>query len=367
MQKSTKEMNTKGRVLLAMSGGLDSSISAILLQKQGYEVTGITLKLWNYEDSCCTIPSVCGNEAAIDDAKDLSLRLGIPHHVLDFTKEFREVVIQNFIAEYLEGRTPNPCILCNIYLKWNSLIVKANELNCDWIATGHYAIVNQNNGRYFVSKAKDKNKDQSYVLWGLTQNHLSRTIFPLGSYTKEQVRAMAQEMGFTHLANKRESYDICFIPDNDYRSFLQKQVPDLKQRCPQGNFIDVSGNAVGKHLGYPFYTIGQRKGLVVAFGVPKYVCKINPQTHEITLGDKEDLLSDKLTVTHYNLSKYERLPKNFTGITKIRYRDAGQVSQVVQRKDFLTVTFQNPVSAITPGQSAVIYEGDDVVAGGVIV
>jgi len=359
-------MNKKGRVLLAMSGGLDSSVSAILLQEQGYEVIGITLKLWDYENPCCAADSVCGNADVIDDAKALSQRLGIPHHVLDYTKEFREVVIQNFIDEYLDGRTPNPCILCNIFLKWNSLIVKADELNCDWIATGHYAMVNQNKGRYFVSKAKDENKDQSYVLWGLSQTHLARTIFPLGNYTKEEVRAMAREMGFTHLANKRESYDICFIPDNDYRVFLQKHVPDLAQRCPQGNFIDVNGKVVGKHQGYPFYTIGQRKGLVVAFGVPKYVCKLNPQTHEITLGDKEDLLSDKLHVTHYNLSKYDCIPKNFTGITKIRYRDAGQISRVVQRKDSLTVRFQNPVSAITPGQSAVIYEGNDVVAGGVI-
>jgi tRNA-specific 2-thiouridylase len=359
-------MSKKGRVLLAMSGGLDSSVSAILLQEQGYEVVGITLKLWNYEDVCCTAQSVCGNDDAIADAKALSQRLGIPHYVLDYTKEFREVVIQNFIDEYLDGRTPNPCILCNIFLKWNSLIVKANELNCDWIATGHYAIVNQNKGRYFVSKAKDETKDQSYVLWGLSQEHLSRTLFPLGSYAKEEIRTMAKEMGFTHLASKRESYDICFIPDNDYRNFLQRYVPDLEQRCPQGNFIDVNGKAVGRHQGYPFYTIGQRKGLVVAFGVPKYVCKINPHTHEITLGDKADLLSDKLTVTHYNLSKYERLPKNFTAVTKIRYRDAGQLSQVVQGKNALTVTFQTSVSAITPGQSAVIYEGDDVVAGGII-
>ena len=351
---------------MAMSGGLDSSVAAILLQQQGYEVIGITLKLWNYENTCDTIRGACCDADAVLDARNLAARLGIPHYVLDFTKEFRTIVIQNFIDEYLDGRTPNPCILCNIFLKWNALIDKANELDCDWIATGHYAILKEENGRFFVSKAKDEKKDQSYVLWGLPQHHLARTLFPLGNYTKEEIRNMAREMNFEHLANKRESYDICFIPDNDYRNFLQKHVPDLERHCPPGNFIDVNGKVVGKHHGYPFYTIGQRKGLVVAFGVPKYVCKINPQTHEITLGDKADLLSDKLQLTYCNLSKYDHIPSNFMGETKIRYRDAGQLSQVVQNGDSLHILFQNPVSAITPGQSAVIYEGDDVVAGGII-
>ena len=351
---------------MAMSGGLDSSVSAMLLQEQGYEVIGVTMKLWNYDSTCQVAHSACCDVDAIYDARDLAVRLGIPHYVLDFTKEFRTIVVQNFIDEYLDGRTPNPCILCNIFLKWNALIDKANELNCDWIATGHYALLNEKNGRFFVSKAKDEKKDQSYVLWGLPQQHLARTLFPLGNYTKEEIRRLAQDAGFERLANKRESYDICFVPDNDYRNFLQKHVPDLEQHCPPGNFIDVNGKVVGRHHGYPFYTIGQRKGLEVAFGVPKYVCKINPQTHEITLGDKKDLLSDRLCLTYCNLSKYDRIPDNFMGETKIRYRDAGQWSQVVQTDDSLTVTFQHPVSAITPGQSAVVYEGDDVVAGGVI-
>jgi tRNA-specific 2-thiouridylase len=359
-------MSKNGRVLLAMSGGLDSSIAAVLLREQGYEVMGVTMKLWDYDAARCVAPTACCDTAAIEDARDLAARLDIPHAVLDFTKEFKSIVVQNFINEYLEGRTPNPCILCNIFLKWNALICKADEWHCDWIATGHYAVLNENNGRYFVSKAKDRNKDQSYVLWGLPQNHLERTVFPLGAHAKEDIRAMAVDMGFERIANKRESYDICFIPDNDYRNFLQQQVSDFPQRCPPGNFIDMNGKVLGEHRGYPFYTIGQRKGLAVAFGVPKYVCKINPQTHDITLGDKADLLSDRLFASYYNLSKYACLPQDFIGETKIRYREAGHLSQVLQEKERLTIRFQQAVLAVTPGQSAVVYEGDDVVAGGVI-
>jgi len=349
---------------MAMSGGLDSSVAAILLQQQGYEVIGVTMKLWVSENPL--LESSCCDTDAIIDAHILAGRLDIPHYVLDFTKEFKNIVIQNFIDEYLHARTPNPCILCNINFKWKALIQKAEELHCDYIATGHYAVIKEQNGRYFVSKGKDPKKDQSYVLWGLPQEHLAKTIFPLGNFTKEEVRQKALEMGFERIANKRESYDICFIPDNDYRSFLQNHVPDLKESCPPGNFIDTSGKAVGGHQGFPFYTIGQRKGLVVAFGTPKYVCKINSSTNEITLGDKQDLLSDTLIIRNYNLSKYAPLPDGFSGEVKIRYKDKGQLATIEQHDDRIFIKFQTPVSAITPGQSAVIYENDDVVAGGII-
>lgn len=349
---------------MAMSGGLDSSVAAILLQQQGYEVIGVTMKLWT-SDNSFQQGACCDNEA-INDARSLAVKLDIPHYVLDFTEMFKDIVIQNFIDEYLHARTPNPCILCNINLKWKALIKKAEELHCDYIATGHYAIIKQENGRYFISKGKDPKKDQSYVLWGLPQEHLAKTIFPLGNYTKDEIRQMALDLGFERIANKRESYDICFIPDNDYRTFLHKHVPQLEQMCPSGNFVDTSGKIVGAHKGFPFYTIGQRKGLVVAFGTPKYVCKIDAQTNEITLGDKEDLLSDSLIIRKYNLQKYKCFPAGFVGEVKIRYKDKGQLAAIEQYDDYVLIKFQTLVSAITPGQSAVIYENDDVVGGGII-
>jgi tRNA-specific 2-thiouridylase len=352
---------------MAMSGGLDSSVAAILLQKMGYEIIGITMKLWTYDDNSLSNNKSCCDIDAMNDAREVAVQLNIPHYVLDFTEPFKNIVIQNFLDEYLHARTPNPCILCNIHLKWNALVEKAAELNCDYIATGHYATIRKENDRYFVSKSKDIKKDQSYVLWGLTQEHLAKTMFPLGDYTKEEIREIAKNMGFNRIANKRESYDICFIPDNNYRNFLQQQVPQLERLCPPGNFINTSGEIIGTHKGYPFYTIGQRKGLVIALGTPKYVCRINAQTNEITLGDKEDLLSDTLTIKQYNLMKYAEIPPDFTGQTKIRYKDKGQLASIIyQDKDCIKIKFQSPVSAITAGQSAVIYEENDIVAGGII-
>ena len=359
-------MSSKGRILMAMSGGLDSSVSAILLKEQGYDVVGVTMKLWNYPPSCTLHSSACCDVEAINDARQLAVSLDIPHFVLDFTKEFKDIVIDNFISEYLQARTPNPCILCNIHLKWKTLIEKAKQLDCSAIATGHYARIKYENGRYFVSKAKDATKDQSYVLWGLSQDNLAKTIFPLGDYTKAAIRAIAQAKGFVKLAQKRESYDICFIPNNQYRDFLKEHVSNIEQRIPCGNFLDTTGNVVGKHKGIAYYTIGQRKGLEVAFGVPKYVCRINPKDNTITLGDKADLMSAKMQVRSCVFSKYEQIPARFEAETKIRYRDHGHKSLINQEGDVLNVTFIEPASAITPGQSAVIYEGDDVVAGGFI-
>jgi tRNA-specific 2-thiouridylase len=359
-------MNKQKRILMAMSGGLDSSVAAILLQERGYEVIGVTMKLWTYDHtSTCNNKSCCDVDA-INDAREIAVQQNIPHYVLDFTEAFKDIVIRNFVDEYLRARTPNPCILCNIHLKWNALIEKAKALNCDYIATGHYANIEKKDNRYFVSKSKDTKKDQSYVLWGLTQEHLAKTIFPLGNYTKEEIRTIAKNKGFDRIANKRESYDVCFVPDNNYRHFLEQQVPQLEQICPPGNFVNTAGEIVGRHKGYPFYTVGQRKGLVLAFGVPKYVCRINAQTNEITLGDKNDLLSDALIIKQYNLMKYAQLPPHFIGETKIRYKDKGQLSSVYQEKDCMKIKFHAPVSAVTAGQSAVIYENNDVVAGGII-
>jgi tRNA-specific 2-thiouridylase len=359
-------MSKQKRVLLAMSGGLDSSVAAILLKQMGYEIIGITMKLWTYDDNSPANNKSCCDIDAINDARNVAVQLNIPHYVLDFTKAFKDIVVQNFLDEYLHARTPNPCVLCNIHLKWNALIEKASALDCDYIATGHYACIREKENRYCISKGKDAKKDQSYVLWGLTQEHLAKTIFPLGNYTKEEVREIAQKMGFNSIANKRESYDICFIPDNNYRHFLQQQIPQLEQVCPAGNFISTSGKVLGKHKGYPFYTVGQRKGLVIALGTPKYVCRINAQTNEITLGDKEDLLSDSLIIKPYNLMKYAQIPPDFTGETKIRYKDKGETASIVQEDAHIKIKFHHPVSAITAGQSAVIYENNDIVAGGII-
>jgi tRNA-specific 2-thiouridylase len=356
----------KKKVLLAMSGGLDSSISAVLLQRQGYEIIGVTMKLWNYPPSCQTHKSACCDVEAIHDARYLAQRLHIPHYVLDFTQQFKEIVTDNFINEYLNARTPNPCILCNTHLKWKALMQKAEQLQCDCIATGHYARIRVKEGRYFVCKGKDAGKDQSYVLWGLSQHDLAHTLFPLGDYHKNEIRQMAKDMGFEKLATKRESYDICFIPDNDYGNFLKERIPNWQQLYSEGNVRNTAGKIVGKHKGFPFYTIGQRKGLHLAFGVPKYVCRISAQDNEITIGDKADLLSDTLTIKDFNMSKYENLPSGFTATVKIRYRDAGQLACITQADDCLKVRFLEPVSAVTPGQSAVMYEDEDVVGGGII-
>ncbi|MCC6768260.1 MAG: tRNA 2-thiouridine(34) synthase MnmA, partial [Bacteroidia bacterium] len=277
-------MSKNGRVLVAMSGGVDSSVAAMMLHEQGYEVIGITMKTWDYaasggskkETGCCSLDS-------INDARSLAVRFGFPHYILDIRGEFKGAIIDNFVDEYMAGRTPNPCVLCNTHIKWEALLKRANMLDCEFIATGHYAQSRFENGRYIVSKGLDQNKDQSYVLWGLTQDSLSRTRFPLGGFRKSEIRDMAANSGFVDLANKSESYEICFIPGNDYREFLKHRVDGLEERLAGGVFVDRKGNVLGKHQGYPFYTIGQRKGLDLAVGTPMYVLEIQPETNTVVL------------------------------------------------------------------------------------
>lgn len=357
----------KGKVLVAMSGGIDSSITALLLKKAGYDLVGITMKTWDYETSkvngketgCCSLDS-------INDARIVAVKLGFPHYVLDIREEFTEKIVNNFISEYLAGRTPNPCVLCNTHIKWDALLKRADMLGCDYIATGHYSDIRYENGRYIISRGKDENKDQTYVLWGLTQDVLARTIFPLSEYTKPQVREIATQEGFDYLAKKSESYDICFIPNNDYRDFLNKQVPELYQNTGEGNFI-YHGEIVGKHKGYPFYTIGQRKGLEVALGAPVYVKEIIPEKNEIVLSDKDDLAKQIIKVRDYNLIKYAKLPDNFQALVKIRYKDPGKIATIhTINEKYLEIIFHEPVYAVAPGQSAVFYEGNDLAGGGFI-
>jgi len=360
-------MSKKGKVLLAMSGGIDSSIAALLLHEQGYEVVGITMKTWDYassggsskETGCCSLDS-------INDARLLAVNLGFPHFILDIRNEFGDYVIDNFVDEYLAGRTPNPCVLCNTHIKWAALLKRADMLDCEFIATGHYARIRLENNRYVISKGLDQSKDQSYVLWGLTQESLKRTIFPLQNYQKSEIRKMAIDNGYGDLATKSESYEICFVPDNDYRSFLKHKVPGLIERVDGGDFVDRTGRILGKHKGFPFYTIGQRKGLEIAIGEPLHVIEIVPETNTIVLGTKVDLELQQMIVGKINLIKYSQLPEGYEALTKIRYKDPGVMASVTQNNDKLNVLFHKPVSAIAPGQSAVFYEGDDLVGGGII-
>ncbi len=355
----------KERVLVAMSGGLDSSVVAMLLSEQGYEVLGITMKVWDYEYLGDQAPEKgCCNLDSINDARTVAVNLGFPHYVLDLRDEFKEMVINDFVGEYLKGRTPNPCIMCNIHMKWDALLRKADALGCQYIATGHYAQITKVEDRFVLSKGTDEIKDQSYVLWGLSQEKLARTLFPLGGYSKPQIREMAKERGYDKIADKRESYDICFIPDNDYRSFLKINVPNIEEMVGEGDFINTSGKVLGKHKGFPYYTIGQRKGLVIAMGEPFYVLKIDAETNTITLGPKSELGGKEAFIKKVNFVKLDSIPTDYLATVKIRYKDKGSAAIVNQFEDYIHIQFLEDVPSIAPGQSAVIYDGQDVVAGG---
>lgn len=361
-------MSKKGRVLVAMSGGVDSSVAAVMLQEQGYEVIGITMKTWDYhrsggksgkETGCCTVESM-------NDARHIAVNHGFKHFIVDIREEFGDWVIDRFVDDYLGGRTPNPCVLCNTHIKWAALLKRADNLGCDYIATGHYAKVREENGRHVISRGYDPKKDQSYALWGVAQKHLARTIFPLGNYPKTEIRQIAEDHGLLNVANKPDSYEICFVPDDDYRRFLRDRVDGLEEEVSGGKFVDKDGNVVGEHEGYPFYTIGQRRGLDLALGKPVYVTHIDPASNTITIGEKKDLVSSTLIAGEMNLIKYDRIPKEEMEITgAIRYNDDGAIGYLSQLdEDRMKVHFPAGREAITPGQAVVCYEGDDVVAGG---
>lgn len=361
-------MAKKGKVLVAMSGGIDSSVTALLLHEEGYEVIGVTMKTWDYASSggstkttgCCSLDD-------INDARILAVEYGFHHMIIDIRAEFGDYIIDNFVDEYMAGRTPNPCVLCNTHIKWDALLRRADQLGCDFIATGHYANVRQENGRYVVSKGKDESKDQSYVLWGLSQKALARTIFPLGKFTKKEIRQMALDRGHEELAKKSESYEICFVPDNDYRGFIKRKVEGLEEKVKGGDFIDLNGNILGQHEGYPFYTIGQRKGLGIAVGDPLYVLRINASDNTVVLGTKDDLNRKSMKVKNPNMVKYDKLPEDTDILTKIRYKDSGAMAQIKYlQANELEVDFFVEVQGIAPGQSAVFYEGNDLLGGGFI-
>jgi len=358
-------MSKRGKVLVAMSGGIDSTVTAVMLHNEGYEVIGITMKTWDYassggskkETGCCSLDS-------INDARAIAVELGFPHYIVDIRPEFGGAVINNFIEEYMAGRTPNPCVLCNTHIKWEALLKRADDLGCEYIATGHYAKQGSANGRYFASKAVDDRKDQSYVLWGLSQESLRRSIFPLGPYEKPEIRQMALDWGYPELAKKAESFEICFVPDNNYRGFLKRNVDGLEEQVAGGTFVDTEGNILGQHEGYPFFTIGQRKGLGLAFGEPRYVTEIRPDTNTVVLGREEELVRKGMYVHNITMQKVAEVTDGMEALVKVRYKDAGAMAKLYKEDSLIRVEFNTDVKGIAPGQSAVFYDGDDVLGGG---
>lgn len=352
---------------MAMSGGIDSTVAAILLLEQGYELVGVTYRTFdNISKGCMEKEKGCCSVDSLFEARRMAQELGFEHHILDIREEFRSSVIRNFIDEYLQGRTPNPCVICNSTIKWGKLLETADKFNCQYIATGHYARIGQERKRYFLQKGKDEAKDQTYFLWLLTQDNLARTLFPLGNFTKPAVRQIALDHGYEKLSKKSESQEICFIPDNDYRAFLNEHVEHFSENYGPGDFVDTRGNILGRHKGFPNYTIGQRKGLGIALGHPMFVVAISAKENKVVLGTKDELQGRTFYAREINLMKYAQIPDGLEVTAKIRYRSQGGVANLYPEEGRLRVVFQQPIDSITPGQSAVFYEDTDVVGGGII-
>jgi tRNA-specific 2-thiouridylase len=357
-------------VAIAMSGGVDSSVAAALLKEDEYNVIGLTMHLWDYESvggNVCHESSCCSVES-IDDARAVCQSLGIPHYVIDVRDDFEKHVISNFVSEYMSGRTPNPCVLCNSMMKWTSLFARARLLGADMIATGHYAqIVHADaEGRYMMLKGIDDGKDQSYALWALTQEQLARTLFPVGRFSKKQIRQFADDLDLK-TKDQEESQEICFIPDNDYGRFLRERVPAIHEQLKGGEIVNTNGDVLGHHDGYPFFTIGQRKGLGISVGKPLYVLDIDPDNNQIVVGDKADLETNGLIAGSVNWVSIEPPQEAVEAIVKIRYNDTGKAAGVIPQEDgTVRILFDHNHQAVTPGQSAVFYEDNRVLGGGII-
>lgn len=351
----------KTRVLIGMSGGIDSTVAAILLQEQGYELVGATFRTFD-SSQCHAQEKGCCSEDSITEAQRMAATLGFEHHILDFRETFRAHVVTNFINEYAHGRTPNPCVVCNSHIKWGKLMQAAEEFGCDYIATGHYAQIAEHRGHYYLKNAVDTHKDQTYFLWMLTEENLRKTLFPLGGLTKTEVRQIALEHGFEELSKKAESQEICFIPNNDYRSFLAAQGVKVEA----GNYIDSNGNILGTHQGFCNYTIGQRKGLGIALGSPKFVTKIDAATNSVTLGEREDLLTREVQASDIRLRDLEWLKESPEIEARIRYKSPTSKGVLTISDELLTIHFDTPVWGVAPGQSLVIYKDGLVVGGGII-
>ena len=352
------------KAIVAMSGGVDSSVAAYLSKSQGFECMGATMKLFANEDigisrekSCCSLDDV-------EDARSVAYRLGMPYNVFNFSDNFKENVIDRFIKAYETGFTPNPCIDCNRYLKFDKMYRRAKELEYDYIVTGHYARIekDEKRGRYLLKKAVDKNKDQSYVLYSLTQDQLAHTLFPLGELTKQQVREIAENQGFLN-ARKKESQDICFVPDGDYAGFIERTTG---KTYPCGNFIDTKGNVLGEHKGIIRYTIGQRKGLGLALPAPMYVKEKDLVNNTVILSYEDGIFSSELTASDFNWIAFEKPDDPFRCTVKTRYRSKEAPAEVFCEDEKVKIVFDEPQRAITKGQAAVLYDGDTVIGGGTI-
>lgn len=354
------------KVVVGMSGGVDSSVAACLLKEQGYDVIGVTMQIWQEEGDVQTQENGgCCGLSAVEDARRVAWSLGIPYYVMNFRKEFKESVMDYFVDEYLCGRTPNPCIACNRYVKWEALLARSMEIGADYIATGHYARVMQlPNGRYTIQNSVTAAKDQTYALYNLTQEQLKRTLMPVGAYTKEEIRQIAEEHGLD-VAKKKDSMEICFIPDNDYAGFIERTAEHVPG---PGNFVDKEGNILGRHKGITHYTVGQRKGLNLAMGHPVFVTEIRPETGEVVIGEGEDVFSDHLICSNVNWMAVDGLHgKEHRVMAKIRYSHKGAPCVIRELEDgTVECQFDTPQRAITPGQAVVFYEEDYVFGGGTI-
>ena len=353
------------KVVVGMSGGVDSSVAAYLLQKQGYDVIGVTMQIWQDEDVCSMEENGgCCGLSAVEDARRVASVLDIPYYVMNFKQEFKENVIDYFVGEYLQARTPNPCIACNRYVKWESLLKRSLDIGAAYIATGHYASIEKlPNGRYTIKKSVTQAKDQTYALYNLTQHQLSHTLMPVGAYAKDEIREIARDLKLP-IANKPDSQEICFVPDNDYAGFIEETTG---KKPEQGNFVTPDGKVIGTHKGIIHYTVGQRKGLNLSMGHPVFVVAIRPETNEVVIGNASDVFSDKLYCNQLNFMSIADLDGDMQVIAKIRYSHKG--AKAVIRKveeDKVECIFEEPQRAITPGQAVVFYDGDYVLGGGTI-
>jgi tRNA-uridine 2-sulfurtransferase len=392
--KAIRPLDTEVRmekVVVGMSGGVDSSVAAYLLKKQGYDVIGVTMQIWQDEDVCSMEENGgCCGLSAVEDARRVASVLDIPYYVMNFKQEFKDNVIDYFVSEYLQARTPNPCIACNRYVKWEALLQRSLGIGASYIATGHYACITKlPNGRYTIKKSVTPAKDQTYALYNLTQHQLEHTLMPVGEFSKDQIREIAKEMKLP-VANKPDSQEICFVSDNNYAGFIEnylkeKAADHLDQNTVNksdklaenkvesysgftpGNFVDTAGEVIGKHKGLVHYTVGQRKGLGIALGQPVFVLELRPETNEVVLGNSNEVFSDRLYANHLNFMSIEDLDGEMEVEAKIRYSHKGARCTIKKTsEDEVLCVFEEPQRAITPGQAVVFYQGDYVVGGGTI-